>query len=728
MNFFRNLSIKGSISILVIVSVVICSAIALISYNQMIANMSSNLEDTQGIIQSLSDQSEKTIIGNLEQINVQADQSFSIFLNKMREILKTIESNEKLEILASHNNIPQGNYEGTPFAILPPHNKESINRSLTPYFANIVEGIKEIQFAYIGTPDKAMYIGPLDDFDFTAFDPTSRPWYQDAVQSPDDYIWTDPYIDAITGKPIMSLGKAVSINDELVGVAAMDFSLDNISAMVTGIEIGEAGFAFLLDQNGVLLAHPQWQDQLGQNIKEQFAFLDPVYQADKGELRYEIDGTEMIGYFVTNELTGWKLIVTAPKNEILNIQSAIEGVKQQNELTIAGLNERKNSITALYIGVGLLLAIIGFMVASLYSKSITQRIEHINEAMGQLSKGDLTQKVQVNDDNHNEIEQLGKHFNHMSNELLQMVRSNVEISKRVDEASSMLVQVSDKASIESERMGQSINVILTLIEQQSQRMLEMASVVDGFTESIEVVSQVTQHVDQSIDQSNVVNKEAAASIEMLEETSEKGLQTSKLLSGNIQALDEQMKRVEQFTSAIKGISEQTNLLALNAAIEAARVGEHGKGFAVVAGEIRKLSVQASQSAEEIEEAIIATSDKVQRAVADIRETEQLASQQYEVFHSSKLAFKSIEQSTMDISQHMQQVSQIVREIGDKNDQLKATMMSNTALSEQAATHAETMRQILDSQAEVMREVATSTDRLADVSETLHREIPKFKIK
>src|SRR5690554_7267687 len=87
LNFMRNLSIKGSISILVIVTVVICSAIALISYNQMIENMSSNLEGNQEIIQSLSEQTEKTIIGNLEQINIQADQSFSIFLDKMREIL-----------------------------------------------------------------------------------------------------------------------------------------------------------------------------------------------------------------------------------------------------------------------------------------------------------------------------------------------------------------------------------------------------------------------------------------------------------------------------------------------------------------------------------------------------------------------------------------------------------------------------------------------------------------
>ncbi len=59
------------------------------------------------------------------------------------------------------------------------------------------------------------------------------------------------------------------------------------------------------------------------------------------------------------------------------------------------------------------------------------------------------------------------------------------------------------------------------------------------------------------------------------------------------------KHIIEVLGFITSIASQTKMLGLNAAIEAARAGEAGRGFGVVAEEIRKLSDQSKDTANQI---------------------------------------------------------------------------------------------------------------------------------
>src|SRR5690606_19019622 len=98
---------------------------------------------------------------------------------------------------------------------------------------------------------------------------------------------------------------------------------------------------------------------------------------------YSLNDQSMIGYFVTNPLTGWKLVLTAPENELLGVQEVITQVQLQNENLLSEMGKSESIITISLIVIGLLLMIIGVTVAHFYSKNMNKRIQIINEAMGQ---------------------------------------------------------------------------------------------------------------------------------------------------------------------------------------------------------------------------------------------------------------------------------------------------------------------------------------------------------
>ncbi len=72
------------------------------------------------------------------------------------------------------------------------------------------------------------------------------------------------------------------------------------------------------------------------------------------------------------------------------------------------------------------------------------------------------------------------------------------------------------------------------------------------------------------------------------------------------------RQLDLIAQGVRRLSRQTNMLALNASIEAARAGEAGKSFAVVASEVKALSRQTDQAAEDISKGL----QSLNRAIAE----------------------------------------------------------------------------------------------------------------
>jgi class 3 adenylate cyclase len=123
-------------------------------------------------------------------------------------------------------------------------------------FIRVGQQIGEPPGVYMGYAD-GPFVSAKTGGDLPAdYDHHQRPWYQEAVAQ-DHLIFTAPYVDARTQRLILTLAAPVKQAQRLIGVIAADLFIDVLVQQVTALRLGAASSAYLVDQAGRYLVHPQ---------------------------------------------------------------------------------------------------------------------------------------------------------------------------------------------------------------------------------------------------------------------------------------------------------------------------------------------------------------------------------------------------------------------------------------------------------------------------------------
>ncbi|UAL51657.1 MULTISPECIES: methyl-accepting chemotaxis protein [Metabacillus] len=577
--------------------------------------------------------------------------------------------------------------------------EEGNEADVSQQFQTFLETNKQVSLIYAGSEKKSLFIRPSVELP-EDFDPTTRPWYTLAKESPDKVVWTEPYEDAVKGSYIVTGAKAIVKNNEVIGVIAFDLSLDAVNDIVNSVTVGYSGYSFLIDQKGIALSHPKEQ---GKDLSK-LDFMKSVMENKKGLVEYVFESEDRMLYFETINGLNWKIGAVYKYDDLMETANTVS------------LTSTLITLAALFIAV-----VIGYFV----SKSIANPIIRIGESAKAVAAGDLTLKVNVS--NKDEVGTLAENFNTMVSEMKRMIKE-VDLSiTTINDSAENLSAVSEETMAASEQVAGAMEDVARGASEQTSDVENMNERTTSLSLKITKVNESISHIQTLSAKSEHASYDGLEKLNVLQVKSTVSNKELASVEGVLSDLAGKIKQIEEVVTVISAISDQTNLLALNASIEAARAGESGKGFAVVAAEVRKLAEQSARATGRITETIFGIQQESIKAVDAMIRTKEMNNEQHKAVQNSGEAFQTIAVMMSELSQSISTVTEDIREMTLQKEQVIESIVNISAITEQSAAAAEEVNASTDEQLRALSTVADSAENLSEATKQLQELVKRFKI-
>jgi len=147
------------------------------------------------------------------------------------------------------------------------------------------------------------------------------------------------------------------------------------------------------------------------------------------------------------------------------------------------------------------------------------------------------------------------------------------------------------------------------------------------------------------------------------------VQAARKAGSLIAQLSSATAEIVDIVDTISTVARQTNLLALNATIEAARAGEAGRGFAVVAGEVKALSIETGNAAEDIRSRIARLREIANASTAAVAQVVEVVQDVQPVFDTVRVAVGEQNTAISEVARLASQTSASVEKVSGQAAQV-----------------------------------------------------------
>jgi len=318
--------------------------------------------------------------------------------------------------------------------------------------------------------DKLKYYGPyiyrtgIDkeyqltwDYSNEKYDYFKYDWYKEGFAPNVRVVWSEPYIDEVSGVAMMTATSPIRRDGKVIGVTTIDVGVENLISYVNSIKTGKSGYGFLVSSQGMQVASLVNQQEIKiKNTEGNIQSLKEIAGAALGEEYTGIRKTvlneqEVMVVFTPIGETGLRLVMVMP------VAEAFASVHWMFIFSIIGF---LLSVTLLTV-----------MIFRLFEHKVALPLQELAKYAERISKGDFTHAIQKTSED--EIGQLCHAFNTMS----KTIKNNMEV---IGNANRALQQAHDELEVKVEIRTQDL---LAMNEEMKAINEELAHTLENLRET-----------------------------------------------------------------------------------------------------------------------------------------------------------------------------------------------------------------------------------------------------